>query len=126
MMLGVLIENYGWEIGFYVTSIFAFVFIAFWYYFVADTPAKHPRISTEERNMIKESLGDNLGSHKKFPPVGGLLTSLPFIALTILHFGSLWGLYFLQTAAPMFMTDVLKFNLSNAGYFSSLPPLASM
>lgn len=87
MMLGVLIENYGWEIGFYVTSIFTFVFIAMWYYFVADSPAKHPRISLEERNMIKESIGSSLSTHKTFPPLVGLLTSLPFIALTLLHYG---------------------------------------
>lgn len=87
-MLGVLIENYGWEIGFYVTSIFTFVFIVMWYYFVADSPAKHPRISLKERNMIKESIGSSLSTHKTFPPLVGLLTSLPFIALTLLHYGS--------------------------------------
>lgn len=124
MMLGVLTENYGWEIGFYVTSIFAFVFIGFWYFFVSDTPATHPRISIEEKTMIKESLGENLSAHKKLPPVTKLVTSVPLIALTLLHYGSLWGLYFLQTAAPRFMTDALNFKLSSAGYFSSLPPLA--
>lgn len=126
MMLGVLTENYGWEIGFYVTSIFTFVFIAIWYYFVADTPAKHPRITHEERNMIKESIGSNLSATKTYPPVCSLLTSLPFLALTVLHYGGLWGLYFLQTAAPKFMSEVLGFNLSSTGYFSSLPPLARL
>lgn len=123
-MLGILTENYGWEIGFYVTSIFAFIFIGMWYYFVADSPEVHPRISIEEKRMIKESLGENLTAHKKLPPARKLITSIPLIALTILHYGSLWGLYFLQTAAPRFMTDALNFNLSNAGYLSSLPPLA--
>lgn len=40
------------------------------------------------------------------PPFCKLITSVPFIALTLLHYGNLWGLYFLITAAPKFMSEV--------------------
>lgn len=40
------------------------------------------------------------------PPFLKLTTSLPFISLLILHYGNLWGLYFLLTAAPKFMSEV--------------------
>lgn len=54
------------------------------------------------------------------------MTSLPFIALALLHFGNLWGLYFLITAAPKFMSEVLGFNLAQAGILASLPYLARL
>lgn len=126
MMLGVIIENLGWQYGFYIPAIMTFVFVAFWYYLVADAPAEHPRIAKQEVDLIKESLGDSVSKSKQLPPIFRVLTSIPFLSLMILHYGSLWGLYFLQTAAPMFMTEVLDFNLSKAGILSSLPHLARL
>lgn len=126
MMLGVIIENLGWEYGFYIPAIITFVFVVLWYILVADSPSDHTRIAKKEREYIQESLGDTVSKGKSFPPVFRVLTSIPFLALMILHYGSLWGLYFLQTAAPMFMTEALNFNLSKAGILSSLPHLARL
>lgn len=58
------------------------------------------------------------------PPYGRMMLSVPFLALIVLHFGSLWGLFFLLTAAPEFMKKVLGFNLTDAGFLASLPHLA--
>lgn len=54
------------------------------------------------------------------------MTSLPFYSLLILHYGNLWGLYFLLTAAPKFMSEVLGFSLAKAGFLASLPYLARL
>lgn len=51
---------------------------------------------------------------------------MPFLALTGLHYGNLWGLFFLISAAPMFMSEVLGFNLAQAGVLASLPYLARL
>lgn len=51
---------------------------------------------------------------------------MPFLALTVLHYGNLWGLFFLISAAPMFMSEVLGFNLAQAGILASLPYLARL
>lgn len=60
------------------------------------------------------------------PPFAKLMTSLPFYSLLILHYGNLWGLYFLLTAAPKFMSEVLGFSLAKAGFLASLPYLARL
>lgn len=126
VMLGVIIENFGWDYGFYIPAVMTFVIVVMWYILVADSPAEHPRISKAEREYIQESLGDSVSKEKVFVPIFRVLTSIPFLALMVLHYGSLWGLYFLQTAAPMFMTEALNFNLSKAGILSSLPHLARL
>lgn len=46
---------------------------------------------------------------------------MPFIALLALQYGHVWGIYFLMTAAPKFMNEVLGFNLGAAGLVASLP-----
>lgn len=124
--LGVIIENYGWKFGFYVPAVVAFIITILWYIIVADTPADHPRISSHERDFINKSLGDTISKEKRLLPIASVFTSVPFIALLILHYGSLWGLFFLMNAAPMFMTQALNFNLSKAGFLAALPPLARL
>lgn len=38
-----------------------------------------------------------------------------------LQFGQFWGMYFLITAAPKFVNEVLDFDLSSTGFLTSLP-----
>jgi len=125
-MLGVIIENYGWKLGFYVPAVLGFIITFFWYIIVADTPADHPRITSLERDFIQKALGDTVSKQKRLPPVVSVFTSIPFYALLVLHYGSLWGLFFLMNAAPLFMTQALNFNLAKAGFLAALPPLARL
>lgn len=41
-----------------------------------------------------------------------------------MHFGNLWGLFFLATAGPNYMSTVLGFTLGHTGFVASLPYLA--
>lgn len=125
-LAGILVEAVGWVYAFYIPSIISAFATICWFYLVADTPSKHPRIMATEKEFIEKTLigvGDN---KKSFPPIRGLLASIPFWALLILHYGNLWGLYFLITAAPKYMNSVLGFNLASAGFLSALPYLARM
>lgn len=142
---GILMESLGWIWAFYVPAAVTALYTFVWYYIVADTPAKHPRIRRDEIAHIEQSIGNvtdttaqtpPTGSidtkaplvkpKKATPPFGRLAISPPFLSLMLLHYGSLWGLYFLITAAPKFMSEVLGFSLAAAGFLASLPYLARM
>ncbi|XP_055598417.1 sialin-like [Uranotaenia lowii] len=123
-LVGILIESLGWAFAFYVPAVIAALVAAFWMIIVADTPDKHPRIRKEEQDFIVKSLGDSISKQKLLPPIAKMMTSPPFLALLVLHFGNLWGLYFLLTAAPKFMSEVLGFKLAKAGFLAALPYLA--
>lgn len=124
--LGIVIENFGWKYGFYIPAVISLILTFLWYMIVADSPEVHPTISKEEREMIQKSLGGSVSTKKQFPPLGKILTSIPFLALLLLHYGSLWGLFFLMNAAPLFMVQALNFNLAKAGVLAALPPLARL
>lgn len=126
MTLGIIIQNFGWKFGFYIPSVIALILTFLWYMLVADSPEVHPTISKDEREFIQKSLGNSVSKEKQFPPIGKILTSIPFLALALLHYGSLWGLFFLMNAAPMFMVQALNFNLAKAGVLAALPPLARL
>lgn len=126
VLVGFIIEHWGWHWAFYIPAMISFAVTALWWVMVADTPAKHPRITKEEKEFIQNSLQDQISDKKAWLPVRHVLTSVPFWALTFLHFGNNWGLYFLLTAAPKYMNEVLGFNIAKAGFLSSLPYLARL
>lgn len=46
--------------------------------------------------------------------------------MTILHYGNLWGLFLLLNNGPMYMKEVLGFNLTSSGALAALPYLARL
>ncbi|CAK1586918.1 unnamed protein product [Parnassius mnemosyne] len=129
-LTGPVIENFGWDYAFYIPGIISLVWCAFWWFIVYDSPVKHPRISDNEKKYILDAIGDKVNQSSKntkmVPPFKKILTSFPFLAMVVLHYGSNWGFYFVMTAAPKFVSSALGFNLTSTGTLSSLPYLARM
>ncbi|KAJ3645922.1 hypothetical protein Zmor_023541 [Zophobas morio] len=125
-LLGAVIESLGWSWSFFINGGIVIVWCIFWILLVSDSPDKHPRISEEEKLYIVRSLGDTLKPTKGLPPYKDIFLSIPFWSLIILHFGNLWGLYFLMTAGPNFLSTVLGFNLGHTGILAALPYLARL
>jgi sugar phosphate permease len=125
-LMAFIIEKYNWQSAFYVTSFISLTVSILWYKIVADSPSKHSNISKSERDYIEDSLELTITSKHKFPPFGEMLKSAPLIALLWLHFSDSWGIYFILTSAPMFMNQVLKYDLKSVGIISSLPYIVRM
>jgi len=114
----------GWPSVFYVFGMVGCVWSAAWFLLCYDSPATHPRISTTEREYWENVIGTTELVAR--PPTSWrkILTSLPVWALTIALFVFNWGDITLITWAPVFMHDVLGFNVTNSGAFSAVPFLA--
>ncbi|XP_026321197.1 uncharacterized transporter slc-17.2-like isoform X3 [Hyposmocoma kahamanoa] len=125
-LTGPLMDKFGWASAFHVPGVLTLIWCGFWWYLVADTPEDHPRITEAEKKYILEALGDNVKKSKGLPPFKEIVTSIPFLAMVVLHYGNLWGLYFIMTVGPKFVSSVLGFELSAAGVISALPYLARM
>jgi ACS family sodium-dependent inorganic phosphate cotransporter len=125
-LTGYLAEHHGWRSGFHIPALISFVIAFLWLYLVHDSPSTHPRITKGEKELIEKSIGASTSGKKAWPPMQDVLTCPRFYALLLLHFGGTFGLFFLITAAPKFMSEVLKFNLTEAGILASLPYLARL
>ncbi|XP_063916319.1 sialin-like [Zophobas morio] len=122
-VLSIIIENLGWSWSFFLNGGFVIIWSILWILLVSDSPETHPRISEAEKVYIVNSLGTSIKQTKKLPPYKEIACSVPFWALIILHFGSIWGLYFLLTYGPKFLSSVLGFNLGHTGVLAALPYL---
>lgn len=125
-LMGLVIQMLNWRWAFYITAITSMVVSILWFKVVADSPEKHPQITRAEREYIDRSLEQILSKKSELPPIAKMMKSMPFYALTFLHFSDVWGVFFLLTSAPMFMSQVLKFDLKNAGIVSSFPYIARL
>ncbi|CAH1800936.1 unnamed protein product [Owenia fusiformis] len=112
----------GWPFIFYVSGGATFLWILLWVFFVFDTPRDHPRITEIERNYIERCIGQT--SSKNEPPVVpwiSMLKSPPLWAIITAHVCNNWGSYTLLTSLPLYMRDVLKFDIRSNGFLSALP-----
>jgi len=116
----------GWPSVFYVFGIIGCVWSAAWFLLCYDSPATHPRISTAERQYWEKMIGTaDLAAHPP-TPWRKLLTSVPVWALAFAYFANDWCFYTVVSCIPMFMHDVLGFNMTKNGTFSALPFVTSL
>jgi len=123
---GFLIANLNWESVFYVTGGIGCIWSVAWFYFIYDSPALHPRISSEERNEIERRISEETGNKGSKPskvPWGAIFTSLPVWAIIVTHGCSVFGYFTVVNQLPTYMKEVLHFNIKENGLLSSLPYL---
>lgn len=57
-------ESIGWAYAFYVPAAITALVTIIWFAVVYDSPAEHPRITTDEKEYIEKALGDNVSKKK--------------------------------------------------------------
>ena len=121
---GVLCEHGfagGWPSVFYVFGITGCVWSFSWFLLCYNSPSVHPRISVAERQYIEKSMECCETSVKLQTPWTKIATSRPVWSCAAAHFAYNWGIYTMLTCLPMYMHDVLQFNMMQNGILSSLP-----
>ncbi|VDM50057.1 unnamed protein product [Toxocara canis] len=75
-------------------------------------------------NVRYHFVRDFLSLQKRAVPWRSILTSVPVWATYCGHFAGDWGAYMMMTSLPLFMNDVLGFDLTSLGFLSAIPYLA--
>lgn len=109
---------------FYFFGAMGIVWFIFFTLICYSDPESHPFISDKERNYLQQELG-RLERDKDMPatPWKAILTSVPMAALVCAQIGHDWGFYIMVTDLPKYMSDVLRFPISQNGLYSALPYL---
>jgi len=116
----------GWPSAFYVFGSFGCVCSIVWFLLCYNSPSDHPRISARERKYWETVIGaTELVAHPP-TPWREIFTSVPVWALAVAYFANTWGFSTLAGCLPLFMNDVLGFDMTRNGTFSALPFVASL
>ncbi|KAL7642842.1 UNVERIFIED_CONTAM: hypothetical protein RMT77_006130 [Armadillidium vulgare] len=119
---GIIVNDYGYEMAFYVCALLGLIWLLFWVLFMYDYPETHPRISEKERNYILENRA-KLKSGKKNVPWLKIFISLHVWAISIAHAGAMFGFSFMITQLPLYLSSIVGLNIKANGFLSSLPYL---
>ncbi|XP_043940742.1 sialin-like [Protopterus annectens] len=125
-LAGLICQYCGWPYVFYIFGSASCVWCLLWFLLVSSSPETDPRISRAEREHILTSLGSKGNTvNIVHIPVISILTSLPLWAINIAHFSSSWSFYTLLTSMPLYLNDVLRFNIKENGFLSAVPYIGS-
>ena len=116
-----------WTLVFYILgSVTILWYIAYWF-IVYSSPDQHPRISDNEKSFISQNISSKQSVQKPLKiSWKNILTSPSVLGLTVAHFSFVWNFYTVSMGIPLYMQDVLFFNIKDNGILSSLPPLIQM
>lgn len=100
----------GWPTIFYFSGGLAIFWSIIWLLFGSNSPAEFSRISQAEQDYLEKTEGTS--SSEKLPlPYKHISTSVPFIALLIVHCAHNYGYYTLLTEIPSYMSHILQYNI---------------
>ena len=116
----------GWPSAFIVFGLIGGVWSFAWFFLCYDSPPTHPHISTVEFEYWERAIGGADLTIRPPTPWQKILTSAPVWALAVALFSNNWGYFTFVSCLPMFMHDVLGFNMTKNGLFSSIPFVASI
>ncbi|XP_969878.2 sialin [Tribolium castaneum] len=117
---GFIIHRWGWEWVFYVSGVAGTVWFIAWWFLVYDSPAKHPRISEQEKEYILSSLGQTYTKQKAPVPWKDILLSLPVWMNVLAQWGGLWGFFTLMTHGPSYFKFIHGWSIQATGFLSGL------
>ncbi|KAK7477232.1 hypothetical protein BaRGS_00031543, partial [Batillaria attramentaria] len=109
----------GWPSVFYVFASLSLVWCVLWFLLASDSPETHGRIDPEERDFILKHRPE--ASYNRGEKI---LTSLCFWAMVSAHVSFTWGLFLFLSNLPIYMREVMRFDIKSNGVFSMLPYIA--
>ncbi|XP_063237104.1 putative inorganic phosphate cotransporter isoform X2 [Bacillus rossius redtenbacheri] len=122
-LFGWLTGVHGWPSVFYVTGALGTAWFCAWWLLVFDTPAEHPRMSSEERDRIEDSLRHSKASKKLPTPWKHILLSAPVWMNIVAQWGDTWEMFTLTTQAPTYFKYIHGWDVGMTGLLSGLPHL---
>jgi len=120
-LAGILAEYINWESIFYVFGFLALLWCGLWWWIVEDSPDQDRSITDAELEYLQNTVGVTAREATAKPPWRAMMTSKAVWAIITAHFTENWGFYTLLTSLPMFMRDVLKYDLDTSGILAAFP-----
>ncbi|XP_076456263.1 putative transporter slc-17.2 [Babylonia areolata] len=114
----------GWPSVFHVYGVLGIAWCLVWMLIVSDTPETSRWIHPEERDYIVANRGQVSGGKDKLSvPWCSIFSSVAFWGIVAGHVTFTWGLYLFMSNLPLYMYEVMNFDIKSNGLFSMLPYL---
>jgi sugar phosphate permease len=122
----VIIARYGWRAAFLAFGCLGILWSAVWHWYYRDTPAEHPSVNQQERELIEGSLGSrNAASGERGSvPWKSILASRQMWLLSAMYVCYAYNISVYLAWFPKYLNDSRGVSLERMGLYASLPLLA--
>jgi MFS family permease len=118
-----LMVRFGWRTPFFLFGLIGLCWSAAWYWYYRDTPAEHRFTNAAEKSLIESSAGVRL-ARTRHVPWGRILRSPSLWTLSLMYFCYGYSIDIYLDWFPKYLNDHRGFNLTQMGFYASLPLLA--
>ncbi|CAI5450674.1 unnamed protein product [Caenorhabditis angaria] len=124
---GAICESYGWRTAFYFHAIIGLVVFFLWVIVYTDAPQKCKRVSPIELRKIQKNKSEqHLDNKNTYVPYKKLLTSPVVLCIWLNAFAEMSIVVFLHSYAPIYFNRILRFSISQTGFFLALAILFAL
>ncbi|XP_065566506.1 uncharacterized transporter slc-17.2-like isoform X2 [Artemia franciscana] len=118
----------GWPSIFYVGGVMGLLWCICLTIFVFDSPSCHPRITQEEKEFLEKNSQTEDESKKRtsWIELWRVFTAPAIVVYIITQYGSSWGFFSMVVYLPLYLREVLDFNVADNGLLSATPYLLSL
>lgn len=118
-----LMLRFGWRAPFFLFGLIGVCWSAAWYWYYRDTPSEHRFTNDAEKSLIENSVGVR-AARTQAVPWGRILRSPSLWTLSLMYFCYGYSIDIYLDWFPKYLNDHRGFNLTQMGFYASLPLLA--
>jgi len=120
-----MVARLGWRPSFIVLAVVGFVWATFWYYWFRDDPERHPRIATEELDLILRTRQQAVTGQEEAPPLSAaaLLGSRNMWLAMLQYFASNYTFFFCLSWMFPYLRKTYELDPVEAGWYGMIPLL---
>ena len=118
-----LMVRFGWRTPFFLFGLIGLGWAVAWYWYYRDTPAGHRFANLAEQSLIENSIGAR-PALTRVVPWRRILRSPSLWTLSLMYFCYGYSIDIYLDWFPKYLNDHRGFNLTQMGFYASLPLLA--
>jgi MFS transporter, ACS family, hexuronate transporter len=121
-LVAMLASMFGWRVAFIAIMLLGLVWLAAWWWLMADRPSDSTRVGAAERAYIEDARqGDATTRVSESLPLGHYLRSPLVLGLAFAFFASNYILYFFLSWLPSYLVDVRHLDIRSMSMLGSIP-----
>lgn len=126
-IVGLVGLHFGWRLSFVVIALLGFIWLGFWLWLFRDRPEIHPRVSAQERDLIKTQRPAARVAAAGQRPAGlwRYVLSLPVLGVAAAFFCFNYIQFFFLSWLPSYLTDFQHLDIKSMSLIGILPWLGA-
>ena len=124
-LVAYLMAAFGWQYALFWPELPVLAFIGVWIWYGRNTPAEHPRVTSEELAELGENSLATTQTAITWRRLGRLLANRSIVLLSLSYICMNYVFYLIANWCFLYLVQERHFNILEGGWLAAAPPLAA-